>query len=146
MTDQKHAKNIAEQIGAKIWETDNAAKSAGMELVSISPGAATLTMPVVEPMLNGHQTCHGGYIFMLADTAFAYACNSYNKTTVAAACDISFVKPAYKGDTLTATATEQHHVGRNGIYDIKVTDQSNETIAFFRGKSRTISKTGLLDD
>ena len=146
MTDQKQAQQIAEQIGAKIWQGDKAAKSAGMALASISPGTATLTMTVTDNMLNGHNTCHGGYIFMLADTAFAYACNSYNKTTVAAACDISFVKPAFLGDRLTATATETHHVGRNGIYDIEVTDQSNETIAFFRGKSRTISKTGLLDD
>lgn len=125
---------------------DAASTGMGIMINKVSPGCCTIAMQVTDKMLNGHKTCHGGFIFTLADSAFAMACNSYNKTAVAAACDISFVRPAYSGDTLTAQAVEQFKAGRNGIYDVTVTNQNNQTIALFRGKSRVISKTGPLDD
>ena len=95
-------------------------------------------MTVRHDMLNGHATCHGGFIFTLADSAFAFACNSYNLTTVASGCTIEFVAPAREGDVLTATATERSASGRTGVYDIDVTNQDNAAIAFFRGKSYRI--------
>jgi len=137
---------IAEQCAQRMLELDQAAKSLGISIETIRPGHVTITMTVTGQMLNGHKTCHGGFLFTLADCAFALACNSYNKTTVAASCDITFVRPGHQGDRLTATAAETHKAGRSGIYDVVVTDQHNETIALFRGKSRTISKTGPLDD
>jgi len=147
MTDQQKAEQlIAEQCAQKLLEQDEAAKSLNITIDTISPGHAGLAMSVTPQMLNGHKTCHGGFIFTLADCAFAVACNSYNKTAVAASCDISFVRPGHDTDRLTATANEIHKAGRNGIYDITVSNQNNETIALFRGKSRIISKTGPLDD
>ena len=140
------AQSIAEQCAAKMLAMDEASKALGVTIQTVSPGSAILNMQVTSKMLNGHKTCHGGFIFTLADSAFATACNSYNKTAVAASCDISFVRPAFAGDYLSAVATEQFRAGRNGIYDVSVTNQDNETIALFRGKSRVISKTGPLDD
>ncbi len=137
---------IAEQCAEKMLSLDEASKGLGVTIEKITPGRAVLSMLINDKMLNGHKTCHGGFIFTLADSAFALACNSYNKTAVAASCDISFVRPGFAGDTLTATAIEQYKAGRNGIYDVAVTNQNNKTIAFFRGKSRVISKTGPLDD
>jgi len=142
MTDQ----SVAEQCAKKILAMDEASKSLGVTIEKITPGHAVIAMQITDKMLNSHKTCHGGFIFTLADSAFALACNSYNKTAVAVSCDISFVRPGFAGDTLTATATEQYKAGRNGIYDVAVTNQNNETIALFRGKSRVISKTGPLDD
>lgn len=142
MTDQ----TIAEQCAKKMLSEDGASKNLGVVINNVSPGQATLSMLVTDRMLNGHKTCHGGIVFTLADSAFAIACNNYNKTAVAASADISFVSPAFASDMLTATATEQYKAGRNGIYDVVVTNQDNQTIALFRGKSRVISKTGPLDD
>ena len=137
---------IAEQCAKKMLSMDAASQGLGITITNVAPGQATISMSVDDKMLNGHKTCHGGFIFTLADSAFAIACNSYNKTAVAASCDISFVRPAYSSDTLTASATEQFKGGRNGIYDVTITNQNEETIALFRGKSRVISKTGPLDD
>lgn len=125
---------------------DQVSSNLGVVIDKVSPGNAVISMQVTDQMLNGHKTCHGGIMFTLADSAFAIACNNYNKTAVAASADISFVSPAFAGDTLTATAIEQYKAGRNGIYDVVVTNQDNQTIALFRGKSRVISKTGALDD
>ena len=147
MTDQQKAEQqIAEQCAQKLLKQDEAAKSLNIAIKSVSPGHADLTMEVTPQMLNGHKTCHGGYIFTLADCAFAVACNSYNKTAVAASCNISFVRPGQSNDHLTATASETHRDGRNGIYDVTVSNQDNQAVAFFRGKSRIISQTGPLDD
>lgn len=137
---------IAEQCAVKMLSMDEASRFMGVTIVSVGPGHATLSMLITPKMLNGNKTCHGGAIFTLADSTFATACNSYNKTAVAASCEISFVRPAFAGDQLTAVATEQFKAGRNGIYDVLVTDQNNDTIALFRGKSRVISKTGPIDD
>jgi acyl-CoA thioesterase len=129
---------LAEACAAAMWARDRASAGLGMTIERVAPGEAVLAMTVRGDMVNGHDMCHGGFIFTLADSAFAFACNSYNVTTVAASCDIVFLKAARAGDRLTATAREVHREGRNGIYDIAVTDQTGAAIAQFRGKSRTI--------
>jgi acyl-CoA thioesterase len=129
---------LAEACAAAMWARDEASANLGMAIERVGPGTAVVTMTVRPDMVNGHGMCHGGFIFTLADSAFAFACNSYNVTTVAASCDIAFLKPARVGETLRATAREVHRETRNGIYDIAVTDESGATIAHFRGKSRTI--------
>lgn len=129
------------QRGAKaMWANDDASKWMGMEIAAVGVGTATLTMKVEKHHTNGHDICHGGFIFTLADSAFAYACNSYNQMVVAQQVSISFIAPVLLGDTLTATATEVSKVGRSGIYDIKVT-RDDTVIAEFRGCSRTIKGT-----
>ena len=128
----------AEKSAAAMWENDHASKGMGMSLDAIAPGKATMSMTVEKHHTNGHGICHGGFIFTLADSAFAFACNSYNKTTVAQNCTISFLAPGQLGDRLTAEAVEIHLSGRSGIYDINVTNQDGAKIAIFRGWSRTI--------
>jgi acyl-CoA thioesterase len=136
---------LAEACAAAMWARDRASSGLGMTLERVAPGEAVLAMTVRDDMVNGHDVCHGGFIFTLADSAFAFACNSYNVTTVAASCDIAFLKVARAGDILRATAREVYREGRNGIYDIAVTDQTGATIAQFRGKSRTIGGA-VIDD
>ena len=121
-----------------MWAQDRASQSLAMRIESVGPGCAELSMPVRADMLNGHAICHGGYIFALADSAFAFACNSYNLTTVASGCAIDFLAPACEGDRLTAIARERNASGRTGVYDIEVTNQRGEKIALFRGKSYRI--------
>jgi acyl-CoA thioesterase len=129
----------AAQVGTHMFAADVAARETmGIEILSVAPGRAVLRM-VVKPLhLNGHQICHGGFIFTLADTTFAYACNSYNKNAVAAGCSIEFLKPSRVGDVLTCEGVEQTLSGRHGIYDMKVSNQLGEVIALFRGKSAVI--------
>jgi len=129
------AQALSERVAAAMYARDPASRSMGMRLGPIAPGHAELTMTVRADMLNGHALCHGGFIFTLADSAFAYACNSYNLTTVASGCAIDFVAPAREGDVLTARAHERSVSGRTGVYDIEVNNQRGETIAYFRGKS-----------
>ena len=126
-----------------MWQDDRASRGLGMAISEVGPGTATLTMDVTEAMTNGHGMCHGGFIFTLADSAFAFACNAYNQRTVAQHCSITFLVSAQLGDRLTAAAVERSRVGRSGIYDINVTRQTGEVIAEFRGHSRTISGTHL---
>src|SRR4051794_12025824 len=114
-----------------------------IELLSCEPGRARMRMTVREPMLNGHRICHGGLIFTLADSTFAFACNSHNKVTVAAGCSIEFLKPAHLGDVLTCEGVEQVLQGRHGIYDMRVSNQHGEVVAMFRGKSTSIQGTVL---
>jgi acyl-CoA thioesterase len=121
-----------------MYARDRASQSLGIKIDGVGPGRAELTMPVRADMFNGHAICHGGFIFALADSAFAYACNSYNVTTVASGCAIDFVAPAREGDVLTAKARERTVSGRTGVYDIEVRNQRGETIALFRGKSYRI--------
>ncbi|HVZ45539.1 MAG TPA: hydroxyphenylacetyl-CoA thioesterase PaaI [Ramlibacter sp.] len=109
-----------------------------MELVSCEPGRAVMRMRVRAEMLNGHKICHGGFIFTLADSTFAFACNSHNKVTVAAGCAIEFLKPAHLDDVLTCEGVEQMLQGRHGIYDMRVTNHNGEVVAMFRGKSASI--------
>ncbi len=129
---------VAEAAARAMWERDEASQRLGMTIEEIRPGQARLRMRVREDMVNGHAICHGGYIFTLADSAFAFACNSYDVTTVAAHCEISFLQPARLGDDLVAEAVERHRRGRSGIYDVIVRTSHGETIALFRGWSRSI--------
>ena len=128
----------AEKSAAAMWKTDTASQNLGMKIDHIAPGEATLSMPVTDKMLNGHGICHGGYIFTLADSAFAFACNSYNQLVVAQQNQITYLAPGKADERLTATAVEQSKTGRSGIYDVKVTGEDGRTIALFRGLSRTI--------
>ena len=130
---------LAQNVAAAMWARDPTTQALAMELVSIGPGTAVLSMPVRADMLNAHQTCHGGYLFTLADSAFAYACNSHNHNTVASACHIDFLAPAREGDVLEAEALERSLSGRTGVYDITVRVRGGQTIALFRGKSHRVS-------
>jgi len=120
-----------------MYEADLASRHLGIQIDHVAPGQATTRMVVRDTMINGHNICHGGYVFLLADTAFAFACNTYGPVTVAAACDVAFLGPAHLGDELIAQATERHRAGRSGIYDVTVR-RANTVIAEFRGHSRTI--------
>lgn len=130
--------DLAEAVAASMWAEDEATRALGMELTESAPGRAALYMTVLPSMTNGHKTCHGGYIFTLADSAFAFACNSHNQRVVAFQCSITFLAPAFEGDVLTATAVEVAIQGRSGIYDTHVCNQDGARIAEFRGNSRTI--------
>jgi acyl-CoA thioesterase len=133
------ARELATRVGQAMYAVDAAVRDfMRIELLACEPGRAVLRMAVREPMLNGHQICHGGFIFTLADSTFAYACNSHNKVTVAAGASIEFLKPAHAGDVLTCEGIEQVLQGRHGVYDMKVTNQRGETVALFRGKSASI--------
>ena len=134
---------LAEACAKAMWDDDNATRHLGMALVSVAPGEAVITMTVSEIMTNGHGTCHGGYMFTLADSAFAFACNSYNQNTVAQHCSVTFLRPAFAGDRLSASAREVSRIGRGGIYDITVTNQNGEHVAEFRGHSRTVKGTPI---
>ena len=136
---------LAERVAAAMYARDTASKALGMTIVEVNAGHAELTMPVRADMLNGHAICHGGFIFTLADSAFAFACNSYNFNTVASGCGIDFVAPAREGDVLTARARERALAGRTGVYDVEVANQRGETVALFRGKSYRI-KGHLVED
>jgi len=130
---------LAEAAGASMFARDAASQALGMKLVEIRPGYARMTMPVRTDMLNGHQTCHGGFIFALADSAFAFACNSHNHTTVGAGCTIDYLAPGRLDDLLTAEAFERTLAGKTGIYDVNVTNQEGKMIATFRGKSHRVA-------
>ncbi|MEC9344968.1 MAG: hydroxyphenylacetyl-CoA thioesterase PaaI [Pseudomonadota bacterium] len=132
------AQRIAEQVAERMMMVDRAARGLGIHVVAISPGRAVLRMVIRRHMLNGHGMGHGGMTFSLADTALAYASNSYNQNTVAHTTQITFLAPSREADVLTATAEETAVVGRSGIYDVRVTNQRGETIAVFRGMAQTI--------
>lgn len=135
-------KDLAARVGEAMFAADTASREfMRMELVACEPGRAVMRMAVREAMLNGHKICHGGLIFTLADSTFAFACNSRNKVTVAAGCSIEFLKPGKLGDVLTCEGIEQVLQGRHGIYDMKVTNQHGEVVAMFRGKSAQIQGT-----
>ena len=133
------AQALAESVAEVMWARDRATNALGMKIEAVRPGYARISMTVRGDMVNGHHICHGGLIFTLADSAFAYACNSYNKNTVASACNIDFLAPGREGDVLDAEAIEQSQAGRTGVYDVTVRDGAGKTIALFRGKSYRIS-------
>jgi len=140
-------RQLAEAVGEAMFAVDAASKDfLQMELLACEPGRALMRMKVREPMLNGHKICHGGLIFTLADSTFAFACNSHNKVTVAAGCSIEFLKPAHLDDVLTCEGLEQVLQGRHGIYDMKVTNQRGEVVAVFRGKSASIQGTVIPEE
>ena len=130
MTDYETAQRCA----AKMWKVDNVSRSLGIEIEVTGLGAATATMHVREDMLNGLDVCHGGMLFTLADTACAFACNSYNRVTLSASGKIHFLRSAMLGDVLTATAVEDYRGGRRGFYTVKITNQQDEAVALFRGR------------
>ena len=133
---------IARKVGETMFPVDVASKDTmGMELLVCEPGRAVLRMEVKELHLNGHKICHGGFIFTLADSTFAFACNSYNRNAVAAGASIEFLKPTHLGDVLTCEGVEQVMSGRHGVYDMTVTNQRGEVVALFRGKSAQIPGT-----
>ena len=138
---QLSPQEIAERSAQAMWARDDASKWLGCSLDAVTPGSATLSMTVEKHHTNGHDICHGGYIFTLADSAFAFACNSHNQSTVASHCAVTFLRPGKLGERLTATAHERWREGRSGITDVTVTNAEGETVAEFRGNSRTIRGT-----
>ncbi len=129
---------LAEAVGDALYALDRNAQALGIRLVEIRPGYARMTLKVRPEMSNSHNICHGGIIFTLADTAFAYACNSHNHNTVASGCSIDFVAPAHPGETLTAVAEERALAGRTGVYDVEVRSENGGIVAVMRGKSYRI--------
>ena len=148
MTSQQGARHSAQQIAEAtrdaMLRSDRASQSLGMRVLAIGPGSATLAMTVREDMLNGHDTCHGGLIATLADSAFALACNSYNEVTVASGFDVNLFVASHLADELTAVATEVSKSGRTGVYDVAVSNQRGETVAAFRGRAYTIKGKPLV--
>ncbi len=134
--------DLARACADAMWKEDDASSGLGMEILEVRPGEATLTMTVAPQMVNGQRIAHGGFIFTLADSAFAFACNSRNERAVAAQCQISFIRPAKLGDRLVAAAREISRNGRSGIYDVRVT-AGDEVIAEFRGHSRVVAGSWL---
>jgi acyl-CoA thioesterase len=132
------AELLAKACAEAMWAEDKASRDLGMEVVAIGPGRAELQMTVTDRMVNGHKICHGGFIFTLADSTFAFACNTYNQRTVAQHCAVTFINSGKLGDRLTARGVEVSRRGRSGIYDITVTRADGAVIAEFRGHSRTI--------
>jgi len=134
---------LAQACAEKMWADDRASQQLGMALDAVTAGAATLSMTIRDDMVNGHGNAHGGFIFSLADSAFAFACNTYDQRTVAQHCAVTFLQPGRRGDTLKAHAVERNRSGRSGIYDVTVRNGKDEIVAEFRGHSRTISGTLL---
>src|SRR5690606_73604 len=126
---------LAETAVKAMFERDRASQALGMQVLEIRPGYARVSMKIREDMVNGHELCHGGLIFALADSAFAFACNTYGATTVAAGAPIDFLRPGRLGDELVAEARELTRSKRTGVYDVLVTNQSGERVALFRGRS-----------
>jgi acyl-CoA thioesterase len=131
------ARALARACADAMWRGDRASVGLGMRLDEIAPGRALLSLTVTEAMVNGHGICHGGFIFSLADSAFAFACNSHGLHALAQHCAITFIRPAHCGETLTAEAVERLHGPRSGIYDVRVTGGDGDIVAEFRGHSRT---------
>ena len=138
-TDSADPRALAEACAKTMWLEDRASRGLGMSLQRVAPGEAVLSMTVRKEMTNGHGICHGGFIFTLADSTFAFACNTYDQRTVAQQCAVTFLQPVREGETLTAHAVERNRAGRGGIYDVTVRDSNNSVVAEFRGHSRTIS-------
>ena len=128
-----------QQVADAMHARDHAARALDINIVAVNLGSATVSMLVRQDMVNGHDICHGGYMALLCDTAFAYACNSYNLNAVASGFSIEILAPAKLGDTLLAVGVEQAQRGRQGVYDIKLSNQNNEVIALVRGKSARIA-------
>jgi acyl-CoA thioesterase len=137
MTD---ADSVARAAADAMWANDAASRGLGMALDSVGPGRAVLSMTVAASMVNGHGMCHGGFIFTLADSAFAFACNSQGDAAVAQHCAITFIRPGRRGERLTAEAIERVSQGRSGLYDVRVTGEDGTVVAELRGHSRVIGR------
>ncbi len=144
-TGSEDAHTLAERCAAAMWADDTASQRLGMTPPVVAPGTATLTMRIREDMANGHGNCHGGFIAALADSAFAFACNTYDQITVAAGFDITFVTAGRVGDRLVATAVERARFGRSGLYDVTITREGGELVAEFRGRSRSLGRPLLVE-
>ena len=147
---QPAAVELARRCGAAMWAQDRASQGLGMQLLDVGPGRSRLSMTVRADMVNGHGTCHGGFLAALADSAFAFACNTYDEVTVAAGFDIAFVAPAHVGDELIAVAAERIRHGRSGVYDVTVSRAggaltADEVVAEFRGRSRSLGRRVLAE-
>ncbi|HEX7013124.1 MAG TPA: hydroxyphenylacetyl-CoA thioesterase PaaI [Steroidobacteraceae bacterium] len=136
---ETNPQTLAETAVRAMFERDRASQALGMQVLEIRPGYARVSMRIREDMVNGHQLCHGGLIFTLADSAFAFACNTYGATTVAAGATIDFLRPGRAGDELIAEARELTRSRRTGVYDVVVTNQSGERVALFRGRSHQLA-------
>ena len=135
-----HNDDIARRCAANMFASDSASQDLGISVEVSRAGQAEASMEIRANMLNGHQVCHGGFIFALADTAFAFACNTYDQVTLAAAASIEFLRPARAGERLTASASERYRGARSGVYDVVVCNQDEQIIAIFRGRSHTTSQ------
>ena len=133
------AGELASESARRMYAADRASQALGIEISEVAPGRATATMRVTPEMVNGHAIAHGGYVFLLADTAFAFACNTYGEATVARAADIAFLAPVHEGDELVAVAKERTRSGRSGVYDVTVR-RADEVVAEFRGHSRGLGR------
>jgi acyl-CoA thioesterase len=143
---QRNPDELAQACADAMYSRDPATQGLGITLLDVGPGRARLSMPVRADMLQGHGTCHGGFLFALADSAFAFACNSQDQATVAQGCSIDYVAPALSGDVLTAAAIELSRKGRTGLYDVRIQNQRGELIALFRGKSYQVRGTVLAQE
>jgi acyl-CoA thioesterase len=123
-----------------MWANDAASRGLGMAIDSVGPGRAVLSMTIADSMVNGHGMCHGGFIFSLADSAFAFACNSHGDAAVAQHCAITFLRPGRRGERLTAEAVERVRAGRGGLYDVRVTGEDGTVVAELRGHSRLVRR------
>ena len=137
------AQKLASDCAEHMYSGDTASQWLGISILDVDEGQASAKMVITENMLNGHKTCHGGILFSLADSAFAFACNSQNHAAVAAGCHIDFLLPAFEGDELIATATQIHQGKRSGIYHITIVNQKQQTIALFKGNSARIKRSVL---
>ncbi|MBT9385405.1 hydroxyphenylacetyl-CoA thioesterase PaaI [Pseudooceanicola sp. CBS1P-1] len=141
---ERSAQSLAEACAARMWAQDRASRALGMEVLWVAPGRARLRMTVTPEMTNGHGSAHGGYLFTLADSAFAFACNTYDARTVGQGCSITYIAPGRLGDVLIAEAREVARQGRSGLYDVRISRAGDDmTLAEFRGQSRTIRGTLL---
>jgi len=138
MTSPRSPQQIADLVGQDMYARDRASQALGMQVVEVGPGRSVLRMAVRDDMVNGHAICHGGLMATLADSSFAFACNSYNELTVASGFSIDIVAPARLGDVLTARCQEVSKAGRTGVYDAELTNQRGERVAVFRGRSYTL--------
>jgi acyl-CoA thioesterase len=137
---------IARRCAEHMYAADSASNALGIEISDVAAGRATATMSIIDDMVNGHGICHGGYVFTLADTAFAFACNTYDERTVAAGADITFIEPVRVGSTLHAAAVERSRRGRSGLYDVTVRTDGGVVVAEFRGRSRSLGEPLLPAD
>ncbi|MGY0217500.1 hydroxyphenylacetyl-CoA thioesterase PaaI [Endozoicomonadaceae bacterium StTr2] len=136
----EQAKQLAERCAETMYANDQVSQSLGMVIESVGPGESTVVMPVRDDMVNGYDTCHGGMIFSLADSAFAFACNSQDEVAVAAHCSIDFIRPAYRGNVLTARAKVTYQGRRSGVYHIEVVNQDGKQVALFQGNSARLGQ------
>jgi acyl-CoA thioesterase len=142
MSETSRDQRLAEAVGRAMLQQDNASRALGMAIEEVGPGKARMRMTVRDDMINGHDLCHGGLIFALADSTFAFACNARNRVTIVAAAEIQFISPARKGETLLAAARERASAGRSGIYDVEVTDAATgRLVALFRGRAQRTDGT-----